>query len=317
MNKTNAKPFFSVIIPLYNKEHQIKATIKSVLKQSFSDFEIIVIDDGSTDNSLHVVSEFNDDRISIFRQKNGGASVARNNGISKARAEHIALLDGDDLWYDNHLHELKKLICRFPDAGLFCNNYEIYLTDELVKPALLNFNYDKECLLVTDFFKASIVNSVAWTSAVGFTKQSFNALGGFNPILKTAQDLDLWIRMALKYSIAFNPTITMSYKLHVDNSLSKNEFNDIRHEFISRYKEDEAKNPSLKRYLDVNRYALAIRSLLNNDDAIYKKVKTEIDYKNLNFKQKLLLSSPKSVLQLSKKIHASLIEHGLYFSAFK
>lgn len=317
MIKINTQPFFSVIIPLYNKEQQIKQTVESVLRQSFTDFEIIIIDDGSTDNSAKVVSKFTDDRIFIFSQENGGVSVARNHGIMKARAKHIALLDGDDLWYDNHLCELKKLISHFPDAGLFCNNYEIFYSDNFAKPACLNLKFNKECILINDFFKASITNSVAWTSAVGFTKESFNAIGGFNPILKTAQDLDLWIRMALKYSVAFNPTITMSYKLHIDNSLSKNEYNEMRYQFINSYKEAETKNASLKRYLDVNRYALAIRSLINNEEVIYKKVKTEIDYKNLNFKQKIFLNSPKRLLILGKKIHASLIKNNFYFSAFK
>lgn len=317
MNTTNSTPFFSVIIPLYNKAKQIKATLESALNQSFKDFEIIIIDDGSTDNSVDVVSLFKDDRIFVYSQQNNGASAARNYGINKARGEYMALLDADDSWYENHLYELKKSITHFPNAGLFCNNYEIFFSEDLVQPAHLNFNYSKDCLIVDDFFKASTTNSVAWTSAVGFTKEIFNALSGFNTKLKTAQDLDLWIKMALNYSVAFNPTITMSYKLHIDNSLSKNEYNDIRYGFINSYKKEEASNPSLKLYLDINRYALAIRCLINNEDAIYKKVKNEIDYKNLNFKQKLLLSCPKPLLIFSKKIHSSLIKNGYYFSAFK
>lgn len=310
-------PFFSVIIPLYNKESYIKDTIKSVINQSFSDFEVIIINDGSTDKSTIKASEINDSRILIINQKNSGAPVARNNGISLSKSKYIALLDADDYWHSNHLSELKKLIETFPSAGLYCNNYQIYYTKDVVRPANFNFDFKKDCLIVDDFFKASVTNSVAWTSAVGFKKEKFDAVGGFNITLKTSQDLDLWIKMALKFDVAFNPTITMSYIFHVDNSLSKNEFNNIRYEFINNFSEEEKLNPSLKLYLDVNRFAVALRCKMNYEEELYKKLKSGIDYNNLNFKQKLLLSCPKFVLKLTKQFHGVLVKNGIYFSANK
>ena len=310
-------PFFSVIIPLYNKEKYIEATLSSVLKQTFTDFEVIIVDDGSSDNSLKIVSQFNSPKISIIHQKNQGAPLARNNGIRAAQSENIALLDADDHWHPNHLLELKKLFETFPDAGLFCNNYEIYYQKDVVRPANFKFDYQKACLIVDDFFKASITNCVAWTSAVGFKREKFNSLGGFNATLKTAQDLDLWIKMALKYDIAFNPTITMSYIFHADNSLSKNEYNHIRYDFINHFSEEEKNNPSLKLYLDVNRFAVALRCKMNNEPDLYEKLKSDIDYKNLNLKQKLLLSCPTFILKITKQFHGVLIKNGLYFSAFK
>jgi len=89
---------FSVVIPLYNKERSVKNTIESVLNQTFQDFEVIVVNDGSTDNSLEVVKSFNDERIRIINQKNSGVSSARNRGIKEAKYEWIAFLDADDLW---------------------------------------------------------------------------------------------------------------------------------------------------------------------------------------------------------------------------
>ncbi|MGB5419654.1 glycosyltransferase family 2 protein [Algibacter sp.] len=315
MNTTKHMPFFSVIIPLYNKEGYIESTLNSVLKQSFKDFEIIIIDDGSTDKSLEIISKFEDDRLTLFKQKNSGASVARNNGIEKAKGKYISLLDADDSWYTNHLLELKKQIDLFPDAGLFCNNYEIYFSENLVRPAKLNFEYKNDCLIVKDFFLASITLPVAWTSAVGFSKEKFNLIGGFQEKFSGAEDLDLWIRFALNYNVAFNPVITMSYKLYVDDSLSTNEFNSMRYDFIKSFNKEEKTNTSLKLYLDINRYALAIRCLLNNEDALYKRVKKEINYNNLNIKQKLLLNCPKTLLKLAKQCHLFLVKNGLYFSA--
>ena len=89
-------PYFSVIIPLYNKEKYITDTLNSALNQSFQDFEVIIVDDGSTDESLEVVSRFQDPRIKIYKQENQGASVARNYGISQSQSDLIALLDADD-----------------------------------------------------------------------------------------------------------------------------------------------------------------------------------------------------------------------------
>ncbi|MFG6686200.1 glycosyltransferase family 2 protein [Mariniflexile sp. HNIBRBA6329] len=312
-------PFFSIVIPLYNKETFIKSTLKSVLQQTFQDFEIIIVDDGSTDNSYQIVSSLNNEKITLIKQENQGVSVARNFGVQKAKANYIALIDADDIWYPNHLFELKKQMDLFPEAGLYCNNYEVFHNEKVCKKATFNFSYDTECLIVLDYFKASIINSVAWTSAVGFSKEAFNKLGGFNTNYKTAQDLDLWIRFALNYKVSFNPTITMSYKFYIGNSLSKNEknYNYIRYDFINSYNEKAKNNPSLKLYLDVNRYALALRSKLNGDKQLYLKVKKEIDFSNLNWKQKILINSPQTLIKSLKKIQNFLIKNGLYLNAHK
>ena len=100
-------PFFSIIIPLYNKENFIVKTINSALRQTFSNFEIIIINDGSTDESLNRLKIFNDRRIRIFDIPNSGVSVARNYGIKKSKSKMIALLDSDDIWEKNHLEEPK------------------------------------------------------------------------------------------------------------------------------------------------------------------------------------------------------------------
>ncbi|PQV48203.1 glycosyltransferase involved in cell wall biosynthesis [Jejuia pallidilutea] len=319
MTNFNTTPFFSVVIPLYNKEKYILSTIASVTNQSFKDFEIIIVDDGSTDRSKSIISKIKDSRIKIITQQNLGAPNARNNGIAKAKAKYIALLDADDTWYHNHLLELKKQIEIYPNAGLYCNNYDIYYSETVKKNAQFNFNFDDKCLVVDDYFKASIINSVAWTSAVAFEKEKFISIGGFDTTLKTAQDIDLWIRFALLYKVIFNPTITMSYKFHVDDSLSKNEesYNQIRLDSFKKYKKEEANNPSLKLYLDINRYALAIRCKLNHQLELFETVKKDIDYANLNLKQKILISLPKQLLILAKNTQNFLKKRKLYVTAYK
>ncbi|MEP5340496.1 MAG: glycosyltransferase [Algibacter sp.] len=311
------KPFFSIIIPLYNKEDYIVETLKSVLNQSFTNFEIIIIDDGSTDNSLKKIKPLIDNRFKIINQENFGPSHARNKGIKEALGNYITLLDADDLWYKNHLLELKKLIYTFPKSGLFCNNYEISYNKNIIKPATFNFNHDNKLLIIKDYFSSSIINSIAWTSSVAFKKEIFNKIGKFNLSLRTGQDIDLWIRFALHYKVAFNPKITMRYHNFKTNSLSKSEFNDDRYMLINNYKIEELKNISLKLYLDINRYAVALRCKMNNEIVLYKKLKSEINFSNLNLKQKTLLNCPQALLKGIKLFQQFLIKNHIYLTAYK
>ena len=307
--------FFSVVIPLYNKELFIEQTISSLLKQSFTDFDVIIVNDGSTDSSLEKLSPLVDDRFKIINQENKGASYTRNLGINESTGNYIALLDADDYWHPNHLLELKKLIEEFPNAGLYCNNYEIKLNENFIKKASLNFKFSDECIIISDFFDANIFGFVATSSSVAFLKTSFKKTGAYDLRLRTGQDIDLWIRFALNYDIAFNPKITMMYNNFDNLSLSNSKFNADRYLLVNKYQEEEKTNISLKKYLDINRYAIAIRCILNNEKRLYNKLKSEIDNNNLNFKQKALINSPKLVLELSKKIHSKLIKYGFYYSA--
>ena len=100
----------SIVIPLYNKGFIISETLDSVLAQTFTDFEIIIVNDGSTDNGFEIVSQFSDKRIKLFQQQNKGAAAARNLGIEKATGELIAFLDADDYWYPNHLEVVLDII---------------------------------------------------------------------------------------------------------------------------------------------------------------------------------------------------------------
>lgn len=308
--------FFSVVIPLFNKENFISETIESLLNQSFTDFEVIIINDGSTDQSLNVIQPLIDHRFKFIHQNNKGVSHARNLGINQSKGKYIVLLDADDFWYPNHLFELKHLISTFPNAGLFCNNYEIDYDRKLVLKAVFNFNYNSKPLLIKDYFKGSIINSIAWTSSVAFNRMNFEKIGQFNLKLKTGQDIDLWIRFALHFEVAFNPIITMRYHNYNDG-LSKIEYNNDRYTLINNFNKEEKNNPSLKLYLDINRFAVALRSKMNNETNLYEKLKNEINFNNLNFKQKLLLNSPVRLVKLLKRIQKFLISKNMYTSAYK
>ena len=114
----------SVVIPLYNKAHQIANTLYSVLKQTFRNFEIVVVDDGSTDNSVQEVEKVNDIRIRIIHQKNAGVSAARNKGIEEARYNLIAFLDADDEWKPEYLETQYNLFLKYPQCNVYACGYE-------------------------------------------------------------------------------------------------------------------------------------------------------------------------------------------------
>jgi len=120
----------SVVIPLYNKEKSIVRTLESVKAQTFTDYECIIVNDGSTDSSAQVVEQWIKDnphyalRFTLYTQPNGGVSSARNRGIQEAQGDYIAFLDGDDLWAPTYLEEVAKLIADYPDMGLYAMGYE-------------------------------------------------------------------------------------------------------------------------------------------------------------------------------------------------
>lgn len=308
---------FSVIIPLYNKEKYILKTIHSVLDQTFQDFEIIIVNDGSTDNSVTIIESIKSDKITLITQKNQGASIARNNAINASKGSYVATLDADDVWQDNHLSELKKCIDSFDNAVLFCTNYSIKRHDGFITHAKFNFKYDQDCLIIDDFFKANIINFIPTSSSVAFKKEDFLKVNGYNTNLRTGQDIDLWIKFGLMGAIAFNPKRTMLYNYFDLESLSNSNYNKDRYLLINNYNLQEKNNPSLKLYLDINRYALAIRYKLLGQSKEAKKVIKEIDFNNLNFKQQLLVYLPTTILAFLKKIQRFLINKNIYLSAFK
>ena len=118
-----ADPALSVVVPLYNKEREVQRALRSVLAQTFADFEVIVVDDGSTDASVRVASQIVDRRIRLVRQENGGVSAARNRGISEAQASLIAFLDADDEWMPHHLETLIRLRRVYPNCQVFAAGY--------------------------------------------------------------------------------------------------------------------------------------------------------------------------------------------------
>ena len=314
-------PNFSVIIPLYNKERDIQKTLDSLLKQSFTDFEVIIVNDGSTDESEKVVQAVNDARINYFSKKNEGVGPTRNYGVKKAIAEHIVFLDADDYWYPFHLENINNIIEKFPEAKWFATAYNKKhnkdLTTPMISPILKKGN--NWIGLVDDYFKNSLADALGWTSAVGMKKDFFESLNGFDTSIThgAGEDTDLWLRAALVSPLAFSTRISATHNLDGSNRISNTHTLKRRYMDLDKYEAEAKKNPFLKQYLDLNRYSLAIQYKLAGDVASFKEYVSKIDLKNLNTKQQKLLKQPNHVLKLMVKSKVLFEKFGVRLTAYK
>lgn len=203
---------FSVVIPLYNKEQSIANTIQSVLDQTFQDFEIVVVNDGSTDKSAEIVERINGSRIRLIHQENGGVSSARNRGIKEAVRDWIAFLDGDDLWKVNHLEEVAEMIKLFPNDKVFTTSFEYSDGRKLFKHPRKS-----KIFKVENYFKEALKESLIWTSVVTVHKSCFDKVGAFNPKLSRGEDLDMWARLAREYDVVKSSEVTAVYRVEAEN----------------------------------------------------------------------------------------------------
>lgn len=196
----------SVVIPLYNKEKQIAYTLQSVFEQTFQDFEIVVVDDGSTDNSVEEVEKFDDSRIRLIHQTNAGVSAARNRGIEEARGELIAFLDADDEWMPEYLATQYGLYQKYPECSVYACNYEFRDSEGKVTPTIIRkLPFEGEDGVLSNYFEvASCSHPPLWTSAVVIKKSAIQAIGGFPIGIKSGEDLLTWARLAVSGTIAYS-----------------------------------------------------------------------------------------------------------------
>ena len=309
--------FFSVIISVYNKSKTIQDTLQSALNQTFIDFEIIIIDDGSKDESASVIATFNDARINYFYQENAGVSVARNSGIEKSAGKVIAFLDADDYWCPNHLQVLHDLIQQNPDAGIFASRYISKVAEnKFLKNHFLNLaeNYGG---IVPDFFHSSLINRIALTSAVAIPKTVLDENGVFNPEIFSVEDLDLWIRIALKYPVAITNTVTVEYNAMDNNSISKLDIHDKKLIDLSKFKKAEDSNKSLKAFLDVNRMDYALKFKISGNLKSSKEYYNAIAKENITLKNWLVYHMPRWIQLPLLKFKKKLLKNGVDFSVYR
>lgn len=215
---------FSVIIPLYNKAPYIRKALESVLAQTYADYELIIIDDGSTDDSASIVQQFIDERLKVkveetsgavtstynlspityklsvrlITQSNAGVSAARNSGVAASSGDYIAFLDADDWWEPTYLERMAQLIADYPEAGLYACNYVYYKpgkTHVALNIPTGYINYPKA------YYESNAMP--VWTGATIILKRVFEEMGGFPVGIKLGEDFLLWAKTAMHYPVAF------------------------------------------------------------------------------------------------------------------
>lgn len=201
-------PKISVVIPLYNKEKSIASTLQTVLNQTFTDYEIVIVNDGSTDNSVTEVEKVQDDRIRLIHQQNAGVSAARNRGIEEAKGELIAFLDADDEWKPEYLATQYHLFQKYPECSVFACNYEFRDVSGKVTPTLIHkLPFVGEDGILSNYFEvASCSHPPICSISVMVKKQALLSIGGFPIGIKSGEDLLTWARLACKYQIAYSIT---------------------------------------------------------------------------------------------------------------
>lgn len=195
---------FSVIIPLYNKAEYIERTLDSVFSQTCNDYEVIVIDDGSTDDSFHVASQkgVNHLECRVIKQENSGVAKTRNRGVEMARGEFVCFLDADDWWEDDFLYEMGNLIDTFPDAGMYGTGFYIVKNDGMrVAPIGVEIDFQAGYINYCQTYARTLCMPIT-SSSVAIPREVFIEIGGFKSQITLGEDFDLWVRIALKHKVA-------------------------------------------------------------------------------------------------------------------
>ena len=319
---------FSVVIPLYNKQHSIVNTLQSVLSQTYKDFEIIVVDDGSTDDSANVaeatlrecmvygvraphestdfVGAPTECKGRVIRKANGGVCSARNRGIQEAKYDYIALLDGDDLWDEHYLEEQIKLIQDFPEAKMWGINFAEMSEGKLIRtlPTGLPEGYRG---YVENYFQITgRISDLYCSSSVVIKKEVFDRVGFFDERIKYAEDSDMWFRIIATYPVVFYDRYMVFYLYDAENR-AMNRVRKLEYflpYFVSKYKAFQhnhifyqwintwAANQIRRYYFDSNReqYLVAQRAI------------RELDYTVIPPKYKLLYKTPYCLAVLLDKL---------------
>ena len=284
-----------------------------MLNQSYRKFEIIVVDDGSTDSGVIEVKKINDSRIRLVQQINLGVSSARNKGISLAKYNFVGFLDADDAWKPDFLETIYFLIKKYPEAGAFATAYEIInnVSKKSIPKSILNVPEGWEGI-IDDYFRLALKSPLISASSVVIPKKIFNKVGLFREELKRGEDLEMWCRIALDYDIAFSNKVCATYFQNADNRACNKR--SVLTESFSNYAEDvllkgkNAKNYSvyfeeymIKKIINKSRYYIDENKRKDARGLLYKYRHTRYN-KNALIKTYILSLLPRAIVTMLRNL---------------
>lgn len=225
---------FSIIIPVYNKQDYLKLTLQSVLDQKFTDYEVLVIDDGSSDNSVAVASQFQDARIKLITQRNAGVSVARNRGIDAAQGEWVCFLDADDWYHPDYLYELEVMSREYHERDVIAARFVPMPDKQDWVPtawALSNREYELINNLPTRWLKGIPF----FTGSIAIRRNLLLSMQPCFPVGEhSGEDLDLWFRLAEKTPILLLKQPLVAYRTFVSSGLSMTSHHGVNSPYLVR-----------------------------------------------------------------------------------
>lgn len=279
----------SVVIPLYNKEMSIRATLESVRAQSYKDWECVVVDDGSTDKSREVAEQFKnvDLRFKILSQKNAGVSAARDAGILAAKGDYVAFLDGDDLWDKDFLKEMAQLMQDYPGKSIYGLGCAQIVGNEI--SAEKGNSYYRG---ITEWNW----NTMAYTgSSACVNRKDAIAIGLFDTRMTHGEDVDMWWRLLLKNGGACYTKPFAYYRQDAENRATNKSIplEKFIPYYIDKYEEARAKNKEFRKFFDQE---MIYRLYLCLFDKHYRKearrLAAKLDYSQLKFSMRFRLLFP-------------------------
>ena len=309
--------FFTVIIPLYNKESYVENTINSILNQTFTNYEVLIVNDCSTDDSVAKVKPFLSEKIKLIaHSENKGLSATRNTGIQNANSDYITFLDADDLWKPTFLETIHQLITDFPEAKIFGTNYEEVYKNKIVVPNNSARHLVPNSAQIIDFFKYNLGQGIYNHGCVCFHKCVYDKAGLYDETIDFAEDLDFNIRANYNFKLAYSNSIQMQYFMETGTQLTRSSILNKRLPDYDKYDVFATENKDIAKYLAFERYVLAKHIKTDGGQELFKKISLKIDYNYLNWKQKLLLKLPAFILKLIKEIKEVLIKNGLKITSY-
>lgn len=310
-------PKFTIVIPLYNKENYIKNTLQSVIEQTFEDFEILIINDCSTDRSLEKAKRVSDKRIKIIaHEQNKGLSAARNTGIKAAKANYIAFLDADDLWKPTFLEKINFLTEKYPQANLFATNYEVLLENQKTRIYQYKFLQIEKDGIVSNFYEVSRNQSIYNHSCFCLAKKVFNEIGYYAEEISYGEDIDFMIRAHANNTMAYYNEPLSIYRLESENQITQSGINGKILPDYDYYETFFKDRSDIKKYIDFYRYTIAKQYKVSGDSENFQKYFKKIDSSNLTWKQHLLLKLPRAVLIAINRVKQFFLRLGINFTSY-
>ncbi|GLB53740.1 glycosyl transferase [Neptunitalea chrysea] len=313
------QPLFSIIIPLYNKEKYILKTLQSVLQQDYTNFEIVLVNDCCTDNSLQQVATVNDDRIVLIHHPhNKGLAASRNTGITNAKGAIICLLDADDLYEPNFLSTIYNLQASFPEADFYGTDYyEQYSFGKLRTNKTVDTTKENTSFLVEDFFKYNLGQPIICQSSLTFKKSVLDTTEDlFDTNINYAEDVDFYIKAFSTYKLAYCFKPLATYRNDIPNQMVYSKISGKNYPDFSSYDKYSKDNTSLQKYLDFQRYSFASNLRLEGNKHEANKLIAQINFSNINSKQRLLVRSPLFVVKMIKATKRFLMKQNIKVSTY-